>query len=397
MDYDQSNNEARSSESITKSPAPEYDLVSYRDVVEPESSVSRQGYLGSEPTSQSQEGLESSSSLSSHPLTTISLASCPPTSDLMDCDQSNNEDRSSEPIIESLAQGYVLISYRDLVEPESSVPRQGYLGSEPTSQSQEGLESSVAMPIHSVINHDLDQMAGSFPRNPTFRPANMVSEECSYRPQSDESGQESREQPPTAEHSDSQQPQLQSLNGSSGYSGRESNMAQTWDAPAGHLSSVDDQRWAGAEENSPWNHLKVVEPVLDQGPCESARGITFGTLFHHHHGKIVPPPLESTTLPLPEIPSPRQNEDTNLPWTTAFPNYPQAHGWPSRPYRGHMPNIYETRRLERTANGGLPLVQGPTHFGPPMKPFDGAEAETVAIDRFSHVVREREKREREKR
>ncbi len=311
----------------------------------------------------------------------------------MDYDQSNNEDRSSEPITESPAQDYILVSYRDL-EPESSVPRQGYLGSEAISQSQEGLETSVAMPIHSVINHDPDQTAGSFPRNPTFHPANMVSEECSYSLQSDDSGQESREQFPTAEHSDSQQPQLQSLNGSSGYSGRESNMAQTWDAPARDLSSLDDQRWAGAEVNSPWNHLKAGEPVLDQGPCESARGITFGTLSH---GKIVLPPIGSTTLPLPEIPSPHRTENTNLPSTIGFNNYPQAHGWQSRPYRGYLPNVYETRRLKRTANGGLLLVQGPAHLGPPMKPFDDAEAETVAIEQFIRVVREREKREREKR
>ena len=326
----------------------------------------------------------------------------------MDCDQSNNEARSSESITESPAHEYVLVSYRDVLEPDSSVSSQGYLGSEPTSQSpaqehliyrkQEGPESSVARSIHSVINHDHDQTAGSFPRNPTTPLANMVSEERSYSPQSDDSGQESREQSPTAEHSASQQPQLQSLNGSSGDSGRESNMAQTWDAPARDLSSVDDQRWAGAEVNSPRNHFKAGEPVLDQGPSENARGIRFSTLFRTlPNGKIVLPPLGSTTLPLPEIPSPHQNENTNLPSTTGFTNYPQAHGWQSRLYSGHLPSPYETQRLERTTNGGLRLVQGPAHLGPPLKPLDGAEAETVAIDQFSRVVRGREKREREKR
>lgn len=69
---------------------------------------------------------------------------------------------------------------------------------------------------------------------------------------------------------------------------------------------------------------------------------------------------------------------------------------PNYPWSGFLPDVYESRRLElQTVDGGPPrLVQGPTqHLGPPLKPFDGARAGEVAIEQWRRVVREREIRE----
>lgn len=328
----------------------------------------------------------------------------------MDRNQSSNEAaRSSEPITASPTQEYVLPSQQDGPKLEPNVSNQGYLGSEPTSQSpeqehlfsgsQEGQKPSVALAAHRVISHEHEV---SVPRGPTFHPANMVSEEPPYGPQSDGSGQESREQSPTAGPPDSQQPQVQEENESSGYSWREGNMGQTRDASARDLTSVDDQR-AGAKVDYPLNHLNAGRSVLDQGPREHAPGTTFDT---QSHGRKDLPPLEMTTLPLPERPvSPHSQQEclppgdnTSLPSTAEFGHSSQVNRWRWRPkhqWCGYLPDIYETQRLEsETADGRPPrLVQGSTHLGPPLKPFDGARAEAVAIDQWSGAVRKREIRE----
>ncbi|KAL9069242.1 MAG: hypothetical protein Q9161_005649 [Pseudevernia consocians] len=330
----------------------------------------------------------------------------------MDCNQSSNEARSSEYITASPTQECVLPSHQDGPKLESDVSNQGYLGSEPTSQSpaqehlfsgsQEGQKSSVALAVHRVISHEHDQTEVSVPRSPTFHPANMVSEESPYSPHSDGSGQELREQSPTTGLPDSQRPQIRRENESSGYSWREGNMGQTWDASARDLSSVDDQR-AGAEVDYPLNHLKAGHSVLNQGPRENAPGTTSDT---QSDGRKVLPPLEMTTLPLPERSgSPQIQQEclppsgnTSLPSIAEFGHSSQANRWRSRPkhqWCGYLPDIYETQRLElQTADGRPPrLVQGPTHLGPPLKPLDDARAGAVAIDQWSRVMRMREIRE----
>ena len=307
---------------------------------------------------------------------------------------------------ESPTQEYALPNHQDGIKPEPNVSNQRVLGSELSSKSpaqehiyprsQEGQESSVTMGIHQLLNHDHEQTVVSVPRSPTFHPINMASEEYSCSPQSDGSGRESREQSPTAERQDREQPQLRTLNGSSEYSRRESDMIQTWDS-AGESSSVDDPKRAGAEVIYPRGQFGAGQPIFDQGSCNKAPGLTSDTL----------PPLQMTTILLPETSGPYRDQETRLPPTEniSLPSmaelgYPPQHNrWGLRPkyqWSGFLPDIYETRRLESpTAHGQAPrLIQGPTQpLGPPLKPFDGARSEEVAREQWARVMRERDIRE----
>lgn len=352
----------------------------------------------------------------------------------MDCDQSSNDARSSEPITESPTQEYVLPNHQDGIKLESNVSNQGVPGSGSSSKlpaqehfssrSQEGQEPpvaesssdlpmqehifprnqedegpSAAMAVHGVINDDNEQTAISIGRSSELRPVNIVSEECSYSTQSDSSRRESREQ---FGRPDSQQPQLENSDGSSELKWRESNMAQTWDSSARIISSVDDQRRTGAELIYPWNHDGAGPPVLYQGLRSSASCTTFDTLSH---GGDDLSPLQMTTLPLPETSGPLRNRcspptnNNSLPSISELVDIPQVDRWRSRPnyqWSGYLPDIYETRRLESQPVDGRPplLVQGPTqHLGPPLKPFDGPKFEEAAREQWRRAMREREIRE----
>lgn len=323
----------------------------------------------------------------------------------MDYDQSNNEAKRSELNIDLPPQHYGLPKHVDGLKLESNVSDQGFLDSEPSSKSpaqehifprsREGQKSPVAMSDHRLISHDHERTALPFTQSPIFCPVNRVSEECSYGPQWDGSGQESKEQSPTAGFSNSQQPQTRKVNGSLEYSWRESNIARTGDSSAMGSSSVDDQRRAGAEIRYRRNHLKAGQPVLDQGPRNKAPGTTFDTLSHRI------PSSQMTDLPLPEMSGPHRNQELGLPpvdspsLSSIAEFDEQASRWRLRPnyqWFGFLPDIYETRRLEwRTGDGRPGLIQGPTpHLGPPLKPFDDARSEEMAIEQWRRVVRGRE-------
>ena len=108
----------------------------------------------------------------------------------MDCDRSNDEARSSEPVIESPTQEYVLPNHQcDRKLESNAVSNQRISGSEPSSDSpaqenlfpsgQEGGESSVAMVVHQIFDDDGRQTTVSLPRSAAFHTVNMVSEKFS--------------------------------------------------------------------------------------------------------------------------------------------------------------------------------------------------------------------------
>lgn len=257
----------------------------------------------------------------------------------MDYDQSINEARSSEPITESPTQGYVLPNHQDGIKLESNISNQGVLGSESSSnlpaqehilpRSQEGMEYFAAMAVHSVINDGREQTSVSLPQSSEHRPVDVVSEECSYNPQSDSSGEESRE-----------------LDGSSEYSWRESNMTQTWDSSARNLSSVDDQRRTGTEFIYLSNYYGAGPPVLNE---------------------LVDAPQTD-----------RWRSRPNYQWSGYLPDIYESRRLESQCVDGRQPILVQGPTQ---------------HFGPPLKPFDGPRSEDIAIEQWRRVSMEREIRE----
>lgn len=389
-------------------------------------------YNNLQPTNSQSKSTDSfnSSSLSPRPSTASSLASCRPTSDTMDCDPSNDEAGSSEPVTASPVQGYVLPDHQDDLKLESNVPNvsnQGILGSEPAPRStaqeplfprsQEGQESFVTVAVHRVINLDHERTAVSLSRGPTFSPEGTISEERPNSPPSDGSKQESREQSPSngpeqdsteqsppAELLDSQQSQRRNVNGSPEYSWQESRVVQDWGSPAREPSSVADQRMAGAEVRRPRDHLMAGQLTLDQGPHKRA---ACTTIDPRSYAANVLPPSQTTPLPLPDVPGPHGNQknrlapidNRKLPPIAELVGPPYAHPWrlrPNYPWVGYLPDPYESRRLKpQTLDGGpARLVQGPVQpLGPPMKPFDGAQAEAIAREQWRCLMSETARRE----
>ena len=182
-------------------------------------------------------------------------------------------------------------------------------------------------------------------------------------------------------------------------------MTQTRDSSVREASSLDDQRRPGAEVMYPRNNLRAGPPVLGRGLRDNAPKFTTDTVSHGHGGNVRPP-LQLITHPLSEVPDPHCHQEkrlspinnTSLPSIAEFvkPPPPQADRWSSMlkyKWSGVLPNVYESRRLELQTPDGRPslLVQGPTrHLGPPLKPFDDARSEQIALEQWRRVMRERE-------
>ena len=402
MERDQSNDEARSREPVTESPAQEYFLPNHQNGLKLKSDVSKQGFPGDEPPSEtsaqehlvskSQEGLE------------------------LEFDVSNERGRGDKPPSEPPAHKHLV------------------------SKSPGGHDSSVATAVQTVIDHGDDQTAVSLPPSTTFRPVNMVLEERSYSPQPNGLVQDLGEQRPTNGRPESQQPQLGNLNKSSGNSWQANDVAQTWDSAARDSSSVNDQRREESEVTHSKDDLSVGQFALDQGSRNNGPSTTFdtrppggsvlssmqttqmratsevkhqqdesrasqavldqappnkapGTTFDKQSRKAFPP--SQVTAPLSsEIPSSHRNQE-RLPVTDNIslpPNAvhvkPRVCRWNSqREYSwvGFLPDINESRRFESQAPKGQPrrLIQGPSQpLGPPLKPLDGPICEAKAQERW---------------
>lgn len=363
MEVDQSNDEARTSEPITESPPQEYALPDQQDDLKLGSSVANQEHLDGEPDEQDGLRLES---------TVL-----------------NQEHLDGEP------------NEQDGLKLDSTVSNQEHLDGEPTSNSpaqerfvpsnQEGQKSSAVTIVDRIINLGQDQTAVPLSRRATFRPVIIVSEEVS--------GQEPKEQSPAVGRARIQQPQLGGVQGSLAYGWQESNVAQPSGASAGESSSLNDQRRTEVQVSDPSSHLKAGSPALGREPQGNAPGSRFDTLFQ---GGRVLPPLHMTQRPLPKLPGPNQNQEEQpfrLPLIAELDRPSKHTRWDSQRkhgWRGYVPDVYESRRLEEQTADGQPrqLVEGATQpLGPPMKPFDSKTAEAVAQEQCRRLQRDTEIRE----
>ena len=344
----------------------------------------------------------SPNSLPSRPSPTSSQTPYSPTPDIMDCDESNNEARSSEPVTVSPTQEYVLPDHEDDSKLESgAVSNQGVLEEEPTSKSpvqehllhgtQADYETSVAMTVRRIVKNDDRQTTVSLSRNPALHPVTMVSE-----------GHTSREKSPAAARFEIQQPQVRPSNRYSSYNWQQGNMLQTRDSSARECSSVDDKKRPRAEITYPKNNIRAgPDPSL----CQNAPETTFDTVSH---GRNVNPRSQLATQSLPKVPDTHWNQKKRLPpIDTRLPSFAElcqckpspVDIWSSRPNHSLpwlWPSMYESRHLQPQTPSNLPpqLVQGRTgHLGPPLKPLDNPKAEEIAQEQQRSVMRERELKE----
>ena len=332
----------------------------------------------------------------------------------MDCDQSNNGAKSSEPIRALWLPTYqhLMPKAEDNLEPESNVADGEALGGEPSStlsaqdhvvpRSQEGQDSPVALPVRQITNYENGRTAIPSAQNATLQSVNGTF--WSYGPPLDGSRKESSELSRTVGRSESQQSQSRDVDGALKDSGLEGNVSQNGESSAGHSSSADDKRGEGFEVGGPVQHLEGDRLALDQVSHNDGAGTPWNTL----------PPIwsvlsrsEIDSLPLLETgmstfgPS-RNDEQIYHPTDDiTLPSFAEldanVHRWRLRPkyqWTGFLPPEYETRRVERrTEDNKLVLFHGPTHLGPPFKPLDGPRAEEVAIEHWRRTMRDRDIRE----
>ena len=340
---------------------------------------------------------------------------------------SDPEGTISEPTSESSAQEHVRPNHEDALEPEPGVLTQELTeGSEPKPQSpaQERLyprgyeaeESAPIMAIHPVINYDSHVAVPFLPRVPTFQTANVLTQESIERVYVDGFGRNAREYRSFLGCPDSQQGRRPTTyDGPPEHSWREGNTAEASRSSVGDLLYAHSQTGAGPQVRHPWDPSEAAQPNLNQHPRRDAPFTTSNTVSH---GTAVFPPVQTNTHPLPETSGPYRNEDRRLPLpeNTMLPPItelvdstradrelpPRKHHW-----IGHLPNVYESRRLEKLDGQPTRLVAGPTPpfgqptrlvagptppFGPPMKPFDGPRVEAMAQKQWRCLMLENDRR-----
>ena len=97
-------------------------------------------------------------------------------------------------------------------------------------------------------------------------------------------------------------------------------------------------------------------------------------------------PAGPITLPLPRTPL--------IPTNSDLPANNRWAGQRFKNIKALFPADLETRRFEERPNGQLgALMPGPSHLGPPIKPFDDPETERIALELSRALARQREAEE----
>lgn len=329
MERDQSNDEGRTSEPVTESPAQEYFLPNHADgFIKLEYDVSNQECLDDEPPSRSlaQERLPSENQEGQDSSVTAAVRR------VLDHDHGQTA--------VSFPPGTTSRPVNMVLEECSYSPQPDGLSQEPREQPPTAGRPESQQPQFGNLN----QSSGYSWQ------ANIVSQtwDASVRDSSSGNGQRRAESGLThaKDHSRAGQPVL--------------DQAPRINGPG---ATVDTQSHEG----------NVLAPLQMTGPPSSE------IPSPHDNQEQRLPPIENISLPpIPEVVNPSISR-----WRLR-PNYQ---------WSGYLPDIYESRRFEVQTASGQPrrLVRGPTQpLGPPMKPFDEQRSEERAREQWRRVMRDRE-------